>query len=117
MLSSIFVFLLPSVLGIKFVMKFNENRKIKDIIIDYLLLVLLSNLILMLIVIIINKFDGNIFDYSLEHLKFSVKYICLSLIINFTLSIIYSVFIKCVDIKIEVKHEDKKVLEDNIDSN
>ena len=42
-MSYLIVFLLPSIFGLKFIMKFNENRSIKDIIIDYLLLVVLSN--------------------------------------------------------------------------
>ena len=35
-MSYLIVFLLPSIFGLKFIMKFNENRSIKDIIIDYL---------------------------------------------------------------------------------
>ena len=42
-MSYLIVFLLSSIFGLKFIMKFNENRSIKDIIIDYLLLVVLSN--------------------------------------------------------------------------
>lgn len=110
-------FLLPSIFGLKFIMKFNENRSIKDIIIDYLLLVVLSNFILMSIVVLINKFDGNLINYSLEHLKFSVKYIALSLVINLILSFIYSIFIKCVDIKLGVKRENKEIIKDNCDNN
>lgn len=116
-MSCIFVFLLPSILGLKFIMKFNEDRKLKDIVVDYLLLVLISNFICMSIVVLINKFDGSLINYTLEHLKFSVKYLAISLIINVILSFIYSVFIKCVDIKLEVKRENKEDIKNNEDNN
>lgn len=104
----ILFYLLPSILGSKIIMKFNSSRKLKEIILDYLLLVLFSNLICMFIIVLVNKFDGNLMIYLSEHLAFAVKYLFMSIVINFVLAFIFSIFIKYVDIKLEVKCENKK---------
>ncbi len=94
MMYSLLIFLLPSVLGIKIVDTLVKREKIKDFIIYYLLLVLFSNFICMGIIIILNNFDGNLFLYIMEHLKFSFKYILLSIVINIFLSFVFSAFTK-----------------------
>lgn len=105
---SLFIFFLPSVLGIKILKKLNNNDNIKELIVYYLLLVLFSNFICSSIIVLLNNFDGNLVLYVEEHLKFSLKYLILSTSINVLLSFIYSIFIKNLNVILEVKNENKK---------
>lgn len=105
---SLLIFLLPSVLGIKIIDILSKKGKIKDFVIYYLLLVLFSNFICMGAIIILNNFDSNIFLYMTEHLKFSFKYLILSMLVNLILGFIFSIFIKYVSISLEVKNENSK---------
>ena len=104
---SLICFLLPSMLGLKILDKLNKINTKKDFIIYYSLLVLFSNFICSILIIVLNKFDGNLCLYIDEHLMFTCKYILLSLIINITLSFIISVCIKNCDISLEVQSEKK----------
>lgn len=72
------------------------------------MLVLFSNFICMGVIIILNNFDSNIFLYMAEHLKFSFKYLILSMLANLILGFIFSIFIKYVSISLEVKNENSK---------
>ena len=105
---NLFIFFLPSVLGIKVLKKLNKNDNIKELFLYYLLLVLFSNFICSGIIVLLNNFDGNLVLYAQEHLKFSIKYLILSISINLLLSFIYSILIKNLNVILEVKYENKK---------
>ncbi len=110
------VFLLPSILGIKVFDIFFKKAKIKDLVINYLLMVLLSNTICIGIIIVLNKHNGDIFLYMMEHLRFYYKYLLLSMFINIILGfLIYKLDVEI--LKNPGKKSDsskKKIKKDNL---
>ena len=62
-MNNLFVYLLPSIIGIKIYNVLTKNNNIKDLIINYLSSVLISNLIIMIILSIKNKFQYNLTEY------------------------------------------------------
>lgn len=107
-MNSLFILFLPSILGLKIINHLNQDKKNKELIIYFLLLVLFSNIVCIGSVVFLNNFDGNLLLYFEEHLKFSFKYMLLSVVINIVLSFVFSLLIKNFSIKLEVKNENKK---------
>ena len=107
-MNSLIVYLLPSIIGIKVYEVLTKNKNIKDIIINYLSLILLSNFILMIILYIKNKFEYNLTEFIESNMSFSIKYILISIIINIILGYIYSIINKDVSFKLERINQDEK---------
>ena len=107
-MNSLIVYLLPSIIGLKIYEVLTKNRNIKDIIINYLSLILLSNFILMIILYIKNKFEYNLTEFIESNMSFSIKYILISIIINIILGYIYSIINKDVSFKLERINQDEK---------
>lgn len=107
-MNSLIVYLLPSIIGLKIYEVLTKNRNIKDIIINYLSLILLSNFILMIILYIKNKFEYNLTELIESNMSFSIKYILISIIINIILGYIYSIINKDVSFKLERINQDEK---------
>lgn len=107
-MNSLIVYLLPSIIGIKVYEVLTKNKNIKDIIINYLSLILLSNFILMIILYIKNKFEYNLTEFIETNMSFSIKYILISIIINIILGYIYSIMNKNVSFKLERINQDEK---------
>lgn len=107
-MNSLIVYLLPSIIGIKVYEVLTKNKNIKDIIINYLSLILLSNFILMIILYIKNKFEYNLTEFIETNMSFSIKYILISIVINIILGYIYSIMNKNVSFKLERINQDEK---------
>ncbi len=107
-MNSLIVYLLPSIIGLKIYEVLTKNKNIKDIIINYLSLILLSNFILMIILYIKNKFEYNLTEFIESNMSFSIKYILISIIINIILGYIYSIINKDVSFKLERINQDEK---------
>ncbi len=107
-MNSLIVYLLPSIIGIKVYEVLTKNKNIKDIIINYLSLILLSNFILMIILYIKNKFEYNLTEFIESNMSFSIKYILISIVINIILGYIYSIMNKNVSFKLERINQDEK---------
>lgn len=107
-MNSLIVYLLPSIIGLKIYEVLTKNKNIKDIIINYLSLILLSNFILMIIIYIKNKFEYNLTEFIESNMSFSIKYILISIIINIILGYIYSIINKDVSFKLERINQDEK---------
>ena len=107
-MNSLIVYLLPSIIGLKIYEVLTKNKNIKDIIINYLSLILLSNFILIIILYIKNKFEYNLTEFIESNMSFSIKYILLSIIINIILGYIYSIINKDVSFKLERINQDEK---------
>ena len=116
-MNSLLTFILPGVFGIKLFIHFNKNKKIFDLVITYLLFLLFSNLITMSIISLLNKEIHNIVEYASNNLQFTLYYILVSLIVNFILSIVFTVIDKYVIFDIEVENERKTKKRKNIKSN
>jgi len=106
-MNSLFILLLPSILGLKIISHLYPKKTNRDLIFYYLLLILFSNVICMLFVVLVNKFDGNLCMYIGDHLKFSLKYVFLSIFTNVILGFVFSILIKNFKISLEVKNEKK----------
>lgn len=104
---SLLIILLPSVLGLKIINHLCVKMKNKELLFNYLLLVLFSNMVCMGLVVLLNNFDENLCLYIDEHLKFAFKYLLLLIITNTLLGFVFSVSIKNFKIKLEVKNEIK----------
>lgn len=100
----LFCMLLPSLIGMIVIEKLNGKESVKKQVTNYLLLVFFSNLLLMLSIALINKFDYNLILYISEHMTFALKYTFLSIVINLILAFLISYINKYFDISIEVKH-------------
>ena len=107
-MNSLFVILLPSLICLKLISKLLEEKDNKILVFYYLMLLFFSNLICFAIIVIFNKFDGNLIIYIEEHLKFALKYSILSIIVNIGLSFILSICSKYLNIKLEVNYENNK---------
>ena len=107
-MNSLIVYLLPSIIGLKIYEVLTKNKNIKDIIINYLSLILLSNFILIIILYIKNKFEYNLTEFIESNMSFSIKYILISIIINIILGYIYSIINKDVSFKLERINQDEK---------
>lgn len=107
-MNSLIVYLLPSIIGLKIYEVLTKNKNIKDIIINYLSLILLSNFILIIILYIKNKFEYNLTEFIESNMSFSIKYILISIIINILLGYIYSIINKDVSFKLERINQDEK---------
>ena len=107
-MNSLIVYLLPSIIGIKVYEVLTKNKNIKDIIINYLSLILLSNFILMIILYIKNKFEYNLTEFIESNMSFSIKYILISIVINIILGYIYRIMNKNVSFKLERINQDEK---------
>lgn len=105
---SLIVYLLPSIIGLKIYEVLTKNKNIKDLIINYLSLILLSNFILMNILYIKNKFEYNLTEFIESNMSFSIKYILISIIINIILGYIYSIMNKNISFKLERINQDEK---------
>lgn len=106
-MNSLFILLLPSVLGLKIINHLYNKKSNRDLVFYYLLLVLCSNILCMLFVVSANKFDGNLCLYMNEHLIFSFKYLILSVFTNIILGFAFSILIKNFKFSLEVKNEKK----------
>lgn len=107
-MNSILVYFLPSIIGIKIYEVLTKNKNNKDLIFNYLTLVLLSNFILMIILYIKNRFEYNLTDFIENNMSFSIKYILFSIIINILLGYIYSIINKDVSFKLERINQNEK---------
>ena len=106
-MNSMFVYLLPSIIGIKIYNILTKNNNIKDLIINYLSLVLTSNLILIIVLLIKNKFKYNLTDYIESNMAFSLKYLLISIILNIIIGYIYSIINRNISFKLErVKNDE-----------
>lgn len=106
-MNSLFVYLLPSIIGIKIYNILTKNNNIKDLIINYLSSVLISNLIIMIILSIKNKFQYNITEYIETNMLFAIKYILMSIVINVLLGYIFSIINKNISFKLERIKQDE----------
>ena len=107
-MSFIIVFFLPSIFGLKMFMNFNKEEKWFNLLVYYLLLVLFSNFIEISILSYSNLGDLNLTSYIESSYVFTVKYIFINIILNFLLSIIFTIIKKYFTFTIEVEHEKKK---------
>lgn len=107
-MNSLIVYLLPSIIGLKIYEVLTKNKNIKDLIINYLSLILLSNFILMIILYIKNKFEYNLTEFIETNMIFSIKYILISIIINVILGYVYSILNRNVSFKLERINQDEK---------
>ncbi len=104
---SLFTIFLPSVLGLKIIDHLNPKLKIKDLIIYYFLLVLISNILCIGVDLLLNNFEESLVIYISEHLGFAFKYLLFSTVVNFFLGFAFSILIKNFSISLEVKNETK----------
>ena len=107
-MSSLFCFMLPSVLGLvvyKSLVK--EDNKI-NLLLSYLLLVLFSNTINLVLVEVLNKFDGSLVEYVTYHSMFALKYIIISLISNVFLGYVFGLIKKNFAITLEMVDANEK---------
>lgn len=102
------VFLLPSVLGIKVFLHLNENKKDWGTILYYLLFVLFSNYFCMIYLAFTRKMEISLIEYAANNYIFAIKYITLTLIINFFLAILFTIIKKYFVFSIEVENGKKK---------
>lgn len=106
-MNNLFVYLLPSIIGIKIYNVLTKNNNIKDLIINYLSLVLSSNFILMIILYIKNKFEYNLTEFIETNMLFAIKYISMSIVINILLGYIFSIINKNISFKLERIKQDE----------
>ena len=99
------VFMLPSILGLKLFMNFNRDKKIFDYIVYYLLFTVCSNFIAMGILILFNKGELNLIEYSMSNFIFCTKYMFILFVINSILSILFTIISKYFVFTIEVENE------------
>ena len=110
-MNSILVYFLPSIIGIKIYEVLTKNKNNKDLIFNYLTLVLISNFVLMIILYIKNiknRFEYNLTDFIENNMAFSIKYILFSIITNILLGYLYSIINKDVSFKLERINQNEK---------
>lgn len=107
-MNSILVYFLPSIIGIKIYEVLTKNKNYKDLIFNYLTLVLISNFVLMIILYIKNRFEYNLTDFIENNMAFSIKYILFSIITNILLGYLYSIINKDVSFKLERINQNEK---------
>lgn len=107
-MNTMIVYFLPSIIGIKIYEVLTQNKNNKDIIINYLSLVILSNLMLIITLYIKNKFEYNLTNFIENNMAFSIKYILISIIINIILGYLYSIINKNISFKLERIIQDEK---------
>ena len=110
---SFIVFLLPNLMGLKLFVHFNKTTKIIDFFQIFGLLTLFSNLVCMLFLIFLNKGEYNLIYYASTNFIFATKYICIMLISNIMLALLFTIVDKYIKIDIEVKNEKKKIVKSN----
>ncbi len=108
-MNSILVYFLPSIIGIKIYEVLTKNKNNKDLIFNYLTLVLISNFVLMIILYIKNRFEYNLTDFIENNMAFSIKYILFSIITNILLGYLYSIINKDVSFKLERINQNEKI--------
>lgn len=108
MFYGIMILVLPSILGIRIIQKIKKNVDMRELIMCFLLLVLFSNFLIMIPIILLNGFDGNILTYINEHYMFSFKYELLSIFINCILPVLFIIIEKYIQVDVEVKDEKQK---------
>ena len=106
-MNNLFVYLLPSIICIKIYNVLTKNNNIKDLIINYLSSVLISNLIIMIILSIKNKFQYNLSEYIETNMLFAIKYILMSIVINILLGYIFSIINKNISFELERIKQDE----------
>lgn len=104
----LFVYLMPSLIGLKIYDTLVEKKSNKSLLFSYLTMVFFSNFMLMVILAIKNKFALSLSEYIEGNMIFSIKYIIMSLIINVIIGYGYSLLNKNLSFKLErVSHEEK----------
>ena len=90
----LFVLLFPSIIGLKLITNFNKDKKTFEYILDYLLLVFLTNFIASIIISIFNSGIYNIADYITNNLDFAIKYIIITCVLVVILSLLITIIKK-----------------------
>lgn len=100
-------FFLPSILGVKLFSYFNNEKNVFELIMNYLVFVLFSNLGSMLTMILIKSTATNIIDAIRYNFVFGFKYILLSIVFNIILTILLTAIKKYISVSIEVTKNEK----------
>jgi hypothetical protein len=101
--------ILPSVLGLRLLLHLNKEMKLLDVIINYLLLNLLTNFICIGVLVLLYNFDDNLVTYISNYASVTFKYILLAMVVSIALTIIFTIFIKYINLRIEATYEKKEV--------
>lgn len=108
-MNCVFVIMLPSILGITIIELLTGKKEYRCLIKYYLNILLLSNSINIGIIAISKKFEHSLMELINNNMLFAFKYLILLIIISVLLGFIISMFIKNVEISLEVsKNEYKK---------
>lgn len=104
-----FCLLLPSFFGLKFYMLITKEENKITLLINYLVMVLFSNAIILGLVKFMNSFDSNIELYLTEHSFFAFKFLLIAAVINMVLAFLISIIEKSVSFSLEIteKKEEK----------
>ena len=104
----LFVYLMPSLIGLKIYDTLVEKKINKSLWFSYLTMVFFSIFMLMIILAIKNKFALSLSEYIEENMMFSIKYILMSLVINILLGYVYSLLNKNLSFKLERVNNEKE---------
>lgn len=104
----LFVYLMPSLIGLKIYDTLVEKKSNKSLCFSYLTMVFFSNFMLMIILAIKNKFALSLSEYIEGNMMFSIKYILMSLVINILLGYVYSLLNKNLSFKLERVNNEKE---------
>lgn len=104
-MSSVLGLIIPSILGIFIFELLNKDfdRSIRNYVYIFSSFILFSNFISIIFSRLFFELTGSIEEYLNYYPIFWVKYVLLSLIVNFGLSIIFTMVRKYINISIEVK--------------
>lgn len=111
------VYFLPSVLGLYILKNFNKEQKYFDLILNYFMFVLFSNLFCMIILILKGIQISNLSNLLELNFIFSFKYIIISMVINIILAFLSTILGKYLEISIEVENGRKTKKKKNRKSN
>ena len=102
------VFFLPSILGLLLYKVLTKENEVKELIINYLITTLFSNLFLMGMLIVRQHGVTNFMSYVQNNFIFSFKYILFSMIFSAVFGIVFAVVKKYLVFSVEVENGRKK---------
>lgn len=102
------VYFLPSILGLKIFRNLNKEKKYFDLIINYFMFVLFSNLLCTIIFFVMDKKIINLSDTLASSYGFSYGYMLVAMALNIILSILSTIVGKYFEVSIEVENGKKE---------
>jgi len=107
-MNTFIVYFLPSVLGLKIFRNLNKEKKYFDLILNYFMFVLFSNIFCAIIFFLMGKEIINLSTTLSSSYKFSYAYMLICMALNVILSVLSTILGKYFEVSIEVENGRKE---------